>query len=176
MDVIDLLPAPPLLAAFSIASVVLAVTPGPGVFYIVTRVRAIRGARASAAMPSSAPPRSPPGRIFRDGFIVALLNPKTALFFAAFLPQFIRSDSSSVAQSALLGALFVLIAAATDTLYALAASAVARRLAAPAEVGRSNGRERLAAERWVRRSRYVAGAVFLGLGLYAALSGSRGTR
>ena len=52
--------------------------------------------------------------MFRDGFVVALLNPKTALFFAAFLPQFIDPSGSPMMQSVLLGALFVLVAASTD--------------------------------------------------------------
>ena len=46
-------------------------------------------------------------RILRDGFVVALLNPKTAIFFAAFLPQFMNADGNAALQSVLLGVAFV---------------------------------------------------------------------
>ncbi len=65
-------------------------------------------------------------RIFRDGFIVALLNPKTTIFFAAFLPQFIDAKGSVAAQSILLGAIFVAIGAVTDSMCALALQAASR--------------------------------------------------
>lgn len=62
--------------------------------------------------------------IFRDGYLVALLNPKTALFFAAFLPQFIKPSASFGVQSVYLSAIFVLIAAMIDVVYVLTASAL----------------------------------------------------
>lgn len=97
-------------------------------------------------------------RIFVDGFVVAVLNPKTALFFAAFLPQFIDPAASAMLQSVLLGALFVVVALVTDSLYVLTASAV---------------RPALARLRWLRRSaRYLSAGVLIGLGFLAALSGS----
>jgi threonine/homoserine/homoserine lactone efflux protein len=220
----DLFPAPPMLAAFVVASLILAVTPGPGVLYIVTRsviqgrrsglasvagvalgnlgnaigaslglaalfavsslafavvkyagaaylvylgVQAIRRPAPAKGASSRAPegaPASPTagklGRIFRDGFLVALLNPKTAVFFAAFLPQFMRLDSAGVLQSVVLGALFVAIAAVTDTVYALAAGAVAPLL------GRARGVRAM--------GRYATGGAFVGLGLFTAIAGERG--
>src|SRR4029453_18723441 len=63
-------------------------------------------------------------RIFIDGFVVALLSPKTALFFAAFLPQFIDTTHAPMAQTMALGVVFVLMAAVTDSVYALTAGAV----------------------------------------------------
>jgi len=101
-------------------------------------------------------------RIARDGFFVALLNPKTALFFAAFLPQFIDHAVAGAGQAALLGAVFVLIAAVTDTAYVLAAHLVAGR------VGRGRG-----GERW---GRYATAAAYVGLGLFTAASGTRAAR
>ena len=92
-----------------------------------------------------------------DGFVVALLNPKTAVFFAAFLPQFMDAAVASVPQALLLGALFVIIAALTDTTYALAASSVAPALTR-ANAFRAAGR-------------YLSGGVFIALGVLAAFTG-----
>lgn len=208
------LPAWPLLSAFLVASLVLAVTPGPGVLYIVTR-SVVQGRRAGLAsvagvalgnlgnacaaalglaalfavsslafaivkyagaaylvwlglrMLRGTRETSPPGaadvvplaRLFRDGFVVALLNPKTTVFFAAFLPQFLDA-SAPMAQGLLLGALFVAIAAVTDSAYALAAGAVAALL-------QGEGSRRI--------GRGLCGSMFIGLGLFAALYGSRET-
>jgi threonine/homoserine/homoserine lactone efflux protein len=99
------------------------------------------------------------GRLYRDGFLVNLLNPKTALFFLAFLPQFVDSSRGAVAsQIAFLGLLFTLMGLTSDALYALVAGT---------------------AGRWVKRSspylrweRYVTGGVFIGLGVTAAFAGN----
>ena len=211
---LDVLPPWPLLSAFLIASFILAVTPGPAVFYIVTRsllqgrrfglasvagvalgnlgnafgaaiglaalfavsslaftvvkyagalylvylgiqVLRVRRAEVSGATPG-------PGRlwrIFRDGFVVALLNPKTAVFFAAFLPQFMSAEQPLLPQSMLLGSIFVAIAAVTDIAYALAAGAIAPRLERARGI-RTTGR-------------CITAGAFIGLGIYTALSGSR---
>jgi threonine/homoserine/homoserine lactone efflux protein len=101
-------------------------------------------------------------RILRDGFFVALLNPKTALFFAAFLPQFIDPASSAIAQSALFGAAFVAIAACTDSAYVFAAGA-----AAPALGGLKRART---------VGRYLTASVYLGLALFTVASGTRARR
>lgn len=210
----DLLPPLPLLGAFIAASGVLAVTPGPGVLYIVARCLAQgrasglasvagvalgnlgnalgaalglaalfavssaaftvvkwagaaylvwMGIAALRARPAVAPAAAPQagaalGRVFRDGFLVALLNPKTTIFFAAFLPQFIAPQGPVVAQTVLLGVLFVAIAAASDTAYALLAGAVAPRLR-----GAGMGL-------W---GRWLSGGTYIGLGVLTALSDTR---
>jgi threonine/homoserine/homoserine lactone efflux protein len=105
--------------------------------------------------------RAPLVRVYRQGVIVNVLNPKTALFFLAFLPQFVDADRGAVfPQVALLGTLFVLVAALSDMTYALAADAIAGRL-------RRTG---LGA----RLRRRVTGAIFVALGITAAAA-RRGT-
>ena len=207
----------PMLAAFLAASFVLAVTPGPGVVYIVARtlaqgrgaglasvagvaagnlcnavgaalglaalfavsslafsvvkyagaayllylgIKALRRPAATAVPGEFASPQR--RRIARDGFLVALLNPKTALFFAAFLPQFIDRASSTALQGALLGVVFVAVAACTDSAYVLAANLAGARL------GRS--------PRFETIGRYAAAATYFGLGLFTAATGSRSGR
>ncbi|MCC7019350.1 MAG: LysE family translocator [Ardenticatenales bacterium] len=221
------LPPGPVLSAFLLASLVLAVTPGPAVVFIVSRsllqgrrvglasvagialgnlgnmlgasiglaalfaassaaftivkyagalylvyvgVQTIRGAPdeaadASPASPASTSSSAPPPdvrRVVGDAFVVALFNPKTALFFAAFLPQFMRADVPALPQSIALGALFIAIAAGTDSAYAIAAGTLGPALA------RGGGRRARAAGRW------VAGGAFIGLGVFTAVMGGRG--
>lgn len=98
------------------------------------------------------------GRLFTDGFIVNLLNPKTALFFLAFLPQFVEPDRGHIAgQVVFLGLLFTLLGLVTDGCYALSAAT------AGAWLKRSRG--------YLRLERYISGLLFIGLGLTAAFSG-----
>ena len=98
-------------------------------------------------------------RLFRDGFIVNLLNPKTALFFLAFLPQFVDVSRGGVAmQIVFLGLLFAVLGSLTDGLYALAAGTAGGWLK------RSRG--------YLRLERYVTGALLIGLGMTAAFAGN----
>jgi threonine/homoserine/homoserine lactone efflux protein len=100
-----------------------------------------------------------PRRLYRDGAVVNILNPKTALFFYAFLPQFVDPNRGSVAlQSLFLGALFVAIAMVSDSLWGLAAGSAAAWLKRRPRV--------------VRAERFVSGGVFVGLGAFTALSGA----
>jgi threonine/homoserine/homoserine lactone efflux protein len=212
---IDLLPPWPLFAAFLAASLLLAVTPGPGVLYIVTRslsqgrrsgltsvagvavgnlgnaIAAAVGLAALLAVSSTAfllvkyagagylvylgiqalrrpKPGSEDGsaearswKVFRDGFVVALFNPKTALFFAAFLPQFIVAGQTSMLQTVALGSIFVVIAAATDTGYVLLSGALTkmRTIRNPGRIGSS--------------VRWLTAGTFIGIGVLAAVTGSR---
>jgi len=80
---------------------------------------------------------------------VALFNPKTMLFFAAFLPQFLTSAGAPLPQGMMLGGLFVAIAARSDSLYALTLGTLAGRL---------------------------GGTLPIGLGLLAAAGGPRGAK
>jgi len=202
------------LALFALAAVLLTVTPGPAVLYIVARsisqgraagvvsclgiaagglvhvVAAAAGLSAILATSAlafdavkyagaaylvwlgvrrllrSAEPvqddgdaaRPPLLSVFYQGLMVNVLNPKTALFFLAFLPQFVNPARGEVAvQVAALSALFLTIAWCTDAAWALLASR---------------------AGSWLKRhpwylasERYLVGSVYLGLGFATALSG-----
>ncbi|HET7486438.1 MAG TPA: LysE family translocator [Acidimicrobiales bacterium] len=121
-------------------------------YLIVLGVRAIRrgGAAAGERQQATRSMR----RLYVDGFVVNLLNPKTALFFLAFLPQFVHRDGTPVwSQTLALGALFVLLGALSDGAYALAGARVGRWW-------RSRPRAR-------RRGPLVEGGVLVGLGVLA---------
>jgi len=99
-------------------------------------------------------------QIFRQGVLVAILNPKTALFFFAFLPQFVDSSNGSITlQLLILGCLFVLMAMVTDSLYALLAGTVGQWL----KSSRS----------FMQLERYLAGTVYIGLGVIAAFADTK---
>ena len=99
-------------------------------------------------------------RLYRDGFIVNLLNPKTALFFLAFLPQFVEPERGHLAtQIVFLGLLFAALGFITDGCYALVAGTAGKWL-------RQN-------RRYLEVERYVSGTLFIGLGLTAAFAGSQ---
>jgi threonine/homoserine/homoserine lactone efflux protein len=202
------LPSGSAFALFCLASVALAVVPGPAVTYIVTQ-SIDKGRRAglasacgvasgglvhvaaatvglSAVIASSAaaftavklvgaayliavgirrmldrsdeePVASAPARlsrIYRQGVVVNVLNPKTALFFLAFVPQFVSRHGAVAPQVAVLGLTFALIAFASDAMYALLADLVASRL-------RRGGRG-------ARVRRFATGGIFIALGAVAA--------
>jgi threonine/homoserine/homoserine lactone efflux protein len=112
---------------------------------------------AEPAPEADAPPTAG-SRLFLDGLVVNVLNPKPALFFLAFLPQFVTRGGAPVEmQLAVLGLLLVGLGLVTDSAYALLAGSARRFL---------TGRPRI----W-RARRVVSGTIYLGLGLSAALTG-----
>ncbi|MGH7398151.1 MAG: LysE family translocator [Candidatus Rokuibacteriota bacterium] len=203
------------LGVFMLAALVLLLTPGPAVLYIVTRsidqgrraglvsvlgvhlgtlVHAFAAAAGiSALLAASATAfsvvkylgaayliyvgvrrlleRRPIGpaapseprrlrRTFLDGFVINVLNPKTALFFLAFLPQFVTVARGHVGEQIVaLGVVFVLLGLVTDSLYAISAGSAAGWLRGHARV--------LAGERW------ISGGLYIGLGVAAALSSNQ---
>ena len=201
------MPSPSTIALFALASLALAVVPGPAVTYIVTQSidKGRRAGLASAAgvasgglvhvtaatvglsalIASSAtaftavklvgaaylilvgirrfitkdesltePQPAPLLRVWRQGVVVNIFNPKTALFFLAFLPQFVNRDHTIWTQVAFLGLLFATIAFASDFAYALLSDALASRLRR--------------GTRAAKVQRYVSGSIFVALGGIAA--------
>ncbi len=104
-------------------------------------------------------PRVKLSRIFAQGIVVNVLNPKAALFFFSFLPQFVNPSHGHVAAQILfLGVLFAALGVTSDTVWALSAGTVAHWL-------RRNAR-------WMRTQRYVSGGMLISLGLATAFAGS----
>ena len=104
----------------------------------------------------------PNRQLFVNGAVVNILNPKTALFFLAFLPQFVEPERGSVTlQVVVFGALFVALGLCSDSTYALLAS----RFGSWLRTSRS----------FRHGQRYVAGGIYVGLGVTAALAGGRST-
>ncbi|MCB1499538.1 MAG: LysE family translocator [Bauldia sp.] len=96
------------------------------------------------------------GKAFRQAILAEMLNPKTALFFLAFLPQFVRPQNGSIAlQLALFGAIFVLLGLVSTVIYAVSAGSLGEFL-----------RRRPAVLKWQSK---IVGAIFCALGLRLAL-------
>src|SRR5216684_3658416 len=201
------------LALFLAAALVLAITPGPGIFYVLARtlaggrregihsslgtflgglfhvfaaalgVSAILAASAmafhtvkyagaaylmwlgirmirtrNAEMPAQ--PAAPTEGSFRQGILTEALNPKTALFFLSFIPQFIAAGRGHVFfQFIVLGAISVILNTTADLVVVLLAAPLERKLKNSA--------------RFRRNQRVASGVGMIGLGAYVALADSR---
>ena len=129
-----------------------------GAIYLVfLGVRSILSARRAASIPSIRPHGAP--RAFLEGILTEALNVKTALFFLAFIPQFVNHALPMAPQFALLGMLCVCLNTAVDFLVVLLASRLAGYF-------RSSPRP-------ARYMSYGSGSVLVGLGTYVALTDSR---
>ena len=197
----------PALIGFLSASILLAITPGPGIMYVLTRslaggrregiqssmgtlvggfahvlaaglglsailatsaiaYQAVRWTGAlylvylgvrmirSAGDPDGGDEQKPAGSPFLQGIVTEALNPKTALFFLSFIPQFIDPRASAPFwQFLLLGTISVCLNTSADVLVATFAGPIGRRL-----LGSPMAR---------RRQRQATGSVMIGLGIYA---------
>lgn len=197
------------LLFFALATLILTVSPGPGVLYVTARslaqgrkagfasmfgieagevvwiaaaatgVAALLAASVSAltflrfagaayliflgvqrwrhADTSVTPLPARLGRVFAEGFVTQLLNPKVAVFFVAFLPQFLDLAQPIGRQVAILGAVYIAIAIAVDASYVMGAAAISQRFVRSRPAQRRAGR--------------VAGVTYIALGLVAAATG-----
>ena len=125
-------------------------------FYLGVRtIIAGKGDMAATASVSGA------GRAaFRQGITTELFNPKTALFFLSFLPQFIDRDAPAIPQLLLLGTISVCLNTSADVVVSLLAGPIGARL-------RNSPRLR-------NGQRFVSGGALIGLGTYIAVSGEQG--
>jgi threonine/homoserine/homoserine lactone efflux protein len=127
-------------------------------YLVVIGIRTLLGRADEADTDPQRPPRRR-RRDFAEGVVVNVLNPKTALFFLAFLPQFVDPEQGRAWQQILvLGFTFMLLGLITDSMWALAAG--------------SAGETLRKSRRWALVQRYVSGSVFVGLGVVTALTGS----
>ncbi|WP_052423278.1 LysE family translocator [Nonomuraea candida] len=123
-----------------------------GVAYLVyLGIRAFTGKDAGTDRPEPQPLR----KVFLEGVLVNVLNPKVALFFLAFLPHFVTPEAGPPAlQVTVFGLTLLLLGLISDIVYAFTAGALARRL-----------------ERGARTLRHISGVVYLGLGVATAFAG-----
>ena len=126
-------------------------------YLILLGIQALR--RSGQPVGRTAPLVPADRRLFRDGVLVNVLNPKVAVFFLAFLPQFIEPSAGSVpAQMLVLGAVYVVVALLLDAGWALLAAVVGRVMT----VGRNLER--------------ASAGVYFALGVAAAVTGERPRR
>ena len=114
--------------------------------------------RAPAALPEAGAGPRPPSegwRMFRAAYVVTALNPKSVVFFVAFVPQFVDAAAPLLPQVAVLVATFVTLAAVNTALWALMAGEMRRRIGRPVVL---------------RRVQRAGGALLIGAGLLTALT------
>ena len=147
-----------LSAVLASSAVAFSVVKYLGAAYLIyLGVQKFRG-RDGLERPRALAPQSL-ARIFSQGVVVNVLNPKNALFFLAFLPQFVDPARGNVAgQILFFGLLFAVMGIVSDGSYALLAGSAADWLRGSL--------------RFLRVQRYFAGGVYIGLGLATAFSGS----
>jgi threonine/homoserine/homoserine lactone efflux protein len=142
------------LSAILVASAVgfTAVKVAGGAYLVLLGVRSLR--RAGRASVVVEPVARPARRLFTEGFVVNLFNPKVALFFLAFLPQFVERDQRAIwSQTLVLGLIYIALGCISDSTYALVGARVGRWL----EVRRGA----------LRARRFAEGGMLIGLGVLA---------
>ncbi len=137
------------------SATLFAIVKWAGVAYLVyLGIRAFTGGDGAAAR---TPERQPLRKVFLEGVVVNLLNPKVTLYFLAFLPQFVRPEAGSpAAQIVVLGLTLLALGTLSDIVYAFAAGALSDRLTSRA-----------------RALRRLSGVVYLGLGVATAFTGRK---
>ena len=121
-----------------------------GVCLIYLGVKAIRQAGRVEAL--RAPAIWPERRLLAEAFVISLLNPKVALFFLAFLPQFVERGHGSIwSQTLVLGLVYIALGLCSDSVYALIGARIGSWLSDRATR--------------VRATRYAEGGILIGLGV-----------
>jgi threonine/homoserine/homoserine lactone efflux protein len=127
-------------------------------YLIYLGIRTLLARRPPTIARASSP--RPLYRLFTDGVLVSVLNPRIAVFFLAFLPQFVEPGRGSVPQQVLLlGLIYVALALVTDSGYAFLAGSLRHLLGGPVMQG--------------PLPRYASGVLYIGLGVSTALTGRR---
>lgn len=127
-----------------------------GIAYLVhLGVRALRRLPGNAVQVVDTPTDTRP---LVHGVVVNVLNPKAALFFMAFLPQFMDQDANAAPQALVLGAVLFVVAMAVDLIFAFGAAAIGRRIGGGGPT---------------RRHRHLLAAVYLTLAGLAVITGQR---
>ena len=122
-----------------------------GFYLIYLGIKSIRASRQAAAEVAT-PTVWPEKRLFAEAFVVSLLNPKVALFFLAFLPQFVVPGRGPIwSQTLALGLVYIALGLCSDSLYALLGAQLGTRLS-----GRASR---------LRAARYAEGGILVGLGV-----------
>jgi len=127
-------------------------------YLLILGIRTLLSAGSGHEVKTAPPARL--RRIFLQGAIVNALNPKVALFFFAFLPQFVDPGRGNVtAQLLFFGCLYVVLGICSDSAYGLLAGTAGHWLKARPHL--------------LRLQRIVSGSIYIGLGLTAALTSAR---
>ncbi len=133
-------------AAFTVVKV------AGGGYLVLLGLRSLRGAHRATTTVEPAPRR--PRRLFAEGFLVNLFNPKVALFFLAFLPQFVARGRGAIwSQTLALGLIYIALGLVSDSAYALAGAGAGRWLSSK--------------KRTLRAGSYGEGGMLIGLGVLA---------
>ncbi len=147
-----------ILATSAVAFTVVKYVGAAYLFYLGVQALLSKGAQFAVDAKKSAPVSV--WRAFRQGMLVDILNPKVAIFFMAFLPQFIRAEAGPAAfQTIILGLLVILVAILVEGLFVLAAARVT-------SIFRNNRRLSV----WLDQ---VLGSILLGLGIRLMLTENR---
>jgi len=126
------------------------------VYLVYVGIKNLRYAGASLDVPTEFTQHISPWSAFKQGMLVDILNPKVAIFFMAFLPQFVRSEFASVSVQLLgLGILVILIGFPIECLFVLLASRIAHLL-----------QNNISISKWLDR---FLGSILIGLGVKLAL-------
>jgi threonine/homoserine/homoserine lactone efflux protein len=121
-----------------------------GCYLIYLGIKSLRSARTTSA--ATPPKLRATKQLFAEGFLVSLLNPKVALFFLAFLPQFVDRDNGPIwSQTLVLGLLYIPLGLCSDSMYAFLGARLGTRFSGHAAR--------------VRATRYAEGGILIGLGV-----------